>query len=56
MGVDKMGVDEMGVDEMGVDEMGVDEMGTHPCLHTFWHTIPTSYTFNAFKSCEYLIR
>ena len=47
----------MGVDKMGVDEMGVDEMGTHPCLHTFWHTIPTSsYTLNAFKSCEYLIR
>ena len=27
------------------------------CLHTFWHAIPTSsYTLNAFKSCEYLIR
>ena len=23
-----------------------------PCLHTFWHSIPTSfYIFNVFKSC-----
>ena len=23
-----------------------------PCLHTFWHAIPTSfYIFNVFKSC-----
>ena len=25
-----------------------------PCLHTFWHAIPTSfYIFNVFKSCNY---
>ena len=25
-----------------------------PCLHTFWHAIPTSfYIFNVFKSCIY---
>ena len=24
-----------------------------PCLHTFWHAIPTSfYIFNVFKSCK----
>ena len=26
-----------------------------PCLHTFWHPIPTSfYIFNVFKSCVYM--
>ena len=28
-----------------------------PCLHTFWHAIPTSfYIFNAFLSLVYMVR